>query len=152
MGARSIPALPVIPLSPAGQLQGRQHVRKTTDTANASKIHPVHALGRLVPCCPRCQGVGAAPTLAPPAMASLCEHHAPRSSHCTPRTTSQVPDQCPNDCAIPGTISLTPQTTLPLYHAHSVWMLELKGTSSCFERGISLANDALFPQNSQFYL
>lgn len=37
MGARSSPAPPAIPWSPAGQLQARQRVRKTTDTGNAGK-------------------------------------------------------------------------------------------------------------------
>lgn len=53
MGVRSSPAPPAIPWSPAGQLQGRQHVRKTPDRGNAGKTHPAHALGRLVPCCAR---------------------------------------------------------------------------------------------------
>lgn len=65
MGVRSSPAPPAIPLSPAGQLQGRQHVRKTT-----FKTHPVHASGHFMPCCARSQGMGAAPTPAPAAMAS----------------------------------------------------------------------------------
>lgn len=112
MGARSSPAPPAIPWSPAGQLQARQRVRKTTDTGNAGKnknagkTHRVHALGSSVPCCAR----------SPAAMASPCEHgavtaHPEQPRRCLINALRTVQHQGHTDSTVPS-----PQTALPLCH------------------------------------
>lgn len=122
MGVRSSPALPEIPLSPAGRLQGRQHVRKSPERGKAGKTpQSIHWEAQS---CAR-------------SMASPCEPQTAQSSGCTPKTSC---DQSPEDSATPGTIPGTPQT--------GVRVLELIGTSSCWKEGFPRQTAAFSHQKS----